>query len=318
VDEAWSHLEQYSEMSPIIPDTPANLKFRTYATRHLKENSWEVETQSWAHHGTNRTLHNLIGKKAPGASSNQDIVILGAHYDTRIFSDKDPDLSKRHLPVPGANDGGSGVVVLLELARVLDIPPDIEIWLVFLDAEDQGQIADWVGGLSDGWCIGSTYFVEQLSPEVRQRVRVAIIIDLVGDFDLQLHKEGASDPKYVQDIWTAAAELGYSDTFLDIPGGSIIDDHVPFLRAGIPAVDIIQQTSRDGYFFFQWHHTTNDTIENVSPSSLEKVGRTLEYYLETEVKVPGFPDRTIGFITILALIIFIIIHKKSTVADHEN
>ena len=260
--------------------------------------------------------------------------VIGAHYDTRIYADRDPDPSKRELPVPGANDGGSGVAVLLELGRVLDIPKTLEIWLVFFDAEDQGGITEWTGGIS-GWCIGSTYFVEQLSVSDRQRIQVAIIVDIVGDFNLNLYKERASDPKYVQQIWDVATELGYSDSFVDKWGGSITDDHVPFLTAGIPAVDIIQQQSREGNIFIPEHHTTNDLIEYVSPSSLEKVGRTLEYYLETnlstitsvsttsltsktDVPVPSFHDISIGFITISALIIFLIIDKKSTTTDHKN
>ena len=320
---AWSHLEKYTKFSPIIPDSPGNLQLRTYVTRHLVNNSWEVELQSWRHQGSNRTLHNLIAKKSTSNGPTQGIVILGAHYDTRIIADRDPDHSKRHLPVPGANDGGSGVVVLLELARVLDLPQDLEIWLVFFDAEDQGGIPGWDGGIA-GWCIGSTYFVEQLSVLDREKIRVAIIIDLVGDFNLKLVKEGASDPTYVQEIWNVAADLGYSDCFVNQLGGSIIDDHQPFLQAGIPAVDIIQQMSREGYIFFRWHHTTNDTIDNVSPDSLEKVGRTLEYYMEhffsdkslvtssPDVLVPDFPVGSALPVAISILIICLIRGKLKT------
>ncbi|MFX0195540.1 MAG: M28 family peptidase, partial [Candidatus Hodarchaeota archaeon] len=173
-----------------------------------------------------------------------------------------------------------------------------------------------------------TYFVEQLSPLEQEKIRVAIIIDLVGDFNLILKKEGYSDPTYVQKIWQAAADLGYSDCFVNDIGYNIIDDHYPFLQAGIPAVDIIQQISRDGYSFFRWHHTLNDTIENVCPESLEKVGRTLEYYIEhyfsqdssnittltaseTETQLPSFPKESFRLITLSVLIIYILIQKKS-------
>ncbi len=326
---AFSYLEKYMELSPIIPGSQASLQFHAYATQHLEKYSWKVELQNWKHQGTNRTLHNLIAKKHSSNNSAKEILILGAHYDTRLLADKDPDFSKRQLPVPGANDGGSGVVVLLELSRVLDFLQDIEIWLVFFDAEDQGMIKGWDSdGLMDGWCIGSTYFVEQLSPLEQEKIRVAIIIDLVGDFNLILKKEGYSDPTYVQEIWLAAAELGYSDCFVDEIGSSIIDDHFPFLQADVPAVDIIQQRSRDGYSFFRWHHTVNDTIENVCPESLEKVGRTLEYYIEhyfsqdssnitslsaseTEIQLPSFPKESFTLITLSVLIIYILVQNKS-------
>ncbi|MFQ6125637.1 MAG: M28 family peptidase [Candidatus Heimdallarchaeota archaeon] len=322
---AFSYLEEYMELSPIIPGSPASLQFHTYATHYLEKYSWEVELQIWEHQGTSQILHNLIAKKHALNSITKEILILGAHYDTRLWADKDPDSLKRQSHVPGANDGGSGVVVLLELSRVLNFPQDLEIWLVFFDAEDQGNIPGWDGGIQ-GWCIGSTYFVGQLSPLEQEKIRVAIIIDLVGDFNLILKKEGYSDPTYVQEIWQAAAELGYSDCFVDEIGSSIIDDHFPFLQAGISAVDIIQQRSRDGYSFFRWHHTVNDTIENVYPESLEKVGRTLEYYIENklyqdsstiitqtaselETQLPSFPKESFTLLTLSVLIIYIFIQK---------
>ena len=324
---AFSYLEEYMELSPIIPGSPASLQFHAYATQHLEEYSWEVELQNWKHQGTNRTLHNLIAKKRSSNNITKEILILGAHYDTRLLADRDLDPSNRQSPVPGANDGGSGVVVLLELSRVLDFSQDLEIWLVFFDAEDQGGISGWDGGIR-GWCIGSTYFVGQLSPLEQEKIHVAIIIDLVGDFNLILLKEGYSHQTYVQEIWQAAADLSYSDCFVDEIGYSIIDDHIPFLEAGIPAVDIIQQRSRDGYSFFRWHHTVNDTIENVCPESLEKVGRTLEYYIEhdlsqlssiittltaseTETQLPSFPKESFTLLTLSVLMIYIFIQKKS-------
>lgn len=188
-------------------------------------------------------------------------VILGAHYDTRLFADHDPDPLKQLQPVPGANDGASGVAVLLELARVLpeDAPP---LWLVFFDAEDNGNIQGW------DWILGSRAFVEQLE----MRPEAVVIVDMIGGTGQDIYIEMNSDRALADEIWTVAADLGYADRFIAQPKYSILDDHTPFLQAGIPAVDIID-------FDYPYYHTTADTPDKVSAESLAAVGETLQEWL---------------------------------------
>ena len=269
----------------MLPGSTNNTLFLDHASDILENLTWEVDQQSWYYESTDTTLTNLIGmKKGDNATLDAPIVILGAHYDARFRADKDPDLLNRLLPVPGINDGGSGVAVLLELARVLKIPVGYEIWIVLFDAEDQGGIPGWTGGIA-GWSIGSTHFVQQLTETDQDRIELAIIVDLVGSPGLRLTKEGASTSEYVDAIWETGQLLGFNTTFLQIADNAIVDDHRPFLDVGISAVDIIQIRDRDGYAFSKWHHTRNDTIVNVAPESLYQVGRTLEEYLETKISL---------------------------------
>jgi len=299
---AFKHLEEYDQLAPLLPGSENSKEFLEYAKKTLENSLWSVEIQSWEH--TNRiTLNNLIAKKSNQNNNFKGIIVLGAHYDARAWADKDPDRNKRKDPVPGINDGGSGVVVLLELARIVSISEGYEVWIVLFDAEDQGGISGWKGGQS-GWIIGSTYFVKSLSDSDKNRLKLAVILDIVGDYNLNLHKERSSDDQQTNKIWDLANELGYGENFLDQTGSSIIDDHRPFINAGIPAVDIIQQRSKDGYDFFKWHHTTNDTIENIDRESLSKVGRTMEYYLETLELVPTSSDTILSFLIVSGVIIF--------------
>jgi Zn-dependent M28 family amino/carboxypeptidase len=165
-------------------------------------------------------------------------------------------------PVPGANDGASGVAVLLELARTLPPLDDQQIWLVFFDLEDQGRINGWE------WIIGSRAFVQNLS-EKPDRV---VILDMIGDADLQIYREWGSDPTITDAIWETASRLGYGDAFVNEVKYSILDDHVPFIDAGIPAVDIID-------FDYPYWHTLEDTADKVSPRSLEIIGLTITAWL---------------------------------------
>ena len=189
-------------------------------------------------------------------------VILGAHYDSRISADQDPDLNMRHLPVTGANDGASGVAVLLELARSLPQDLDREVWLVFFDLEDQGNQEGWE------WILGSRAFADSLEG----KPDAVVIIDMIGDADLNLYREANSDPQLTDQIWGLADELGYSSIFINSVKFSILDDHLPFIEKGIPAIDIID-------FDYPYWHTVQDTADKVSAQSLEVIGRVLHTWL---------------------------------------
>jgi Zn-dependent M28 family amino/carboxypeptidase len=163
--------------------------------------------------------------------------------------------------VPGANDGASGVAVLLELARVL--PDDtVPVWLVFFDAEDNGRIPGW------DWILGSREFVRN-NPLQPQAV---VIVDMIGDADLNIYKERNSNPELTEEILSVAKSLGYENVFLPEYKFSMLDDHTPFLEAGIPAVDIID-------FDYPYWHTVQDTPDKVSAESLQAVGETVQAWV---------------------------------------
>ena len=230
-------------------------KVQEWMREELESAGWQVEVQESELMG--HPIKNLIARR--GDESPQ--IILGAHYDTRLISDNDPDPAKQALPSLGANDGASGVAVLIELARVL--PEDsIPVWFVFFDAEDNGRIEGW------DWILGSREFV-RLNPV---HPHVAVIVDMVGDADLKLYKEGYSDPALTDEIWAVAASIENDHVFIPENKHHIIDDHLPFLQAGIQAVDIID-------IEYPYWHTTQDTLDKVSASSLQAVGETLQVWI---------------------------------------
>ena len=236
----------------------ANRKTADYIARTLKRYGWEVELQDYTYKGVNG--RNVIGKAGKGP-----LVIVGAHYDTRRLADNDPDTTQRNQPVPGANDGASGVAVLLELARALNRESlRNEIWLAFFDAEDNGRL--------DGWdfSVGSQTMAQNLTVTPQ----AVIVVDMVGDTDQKIYKERNSTATLQDALFQEATKLGYKDQFVSEFKYSMIDDHTPFLQRGFAAVDIID-------FDYPYWHTTQDTLDKISPASLERVGRVLMSYLQT-------------------------------------
>lgn len=238
----------------------------------------EVVMDDWENVEVNSLIVPVRNLEARSGSG--PVIILAAHYDTRIYADNDDDSIQQREPTLGANDAGSGVGVLLELARVISehYTLNAELRFVFFDAEDNGRIAPWstvLGGTTNGWIVGSSLYAEGLNPE-DDPVQLMILVDMVGDAEQRILMEGyslQSAPTIVEDIWQVAADLGYGRHFIPEARSPITDDHVPFLQRGIPAVDIIDLD-------YPYWHTTEDTLENVSPESLERVGRVLQVYLE--------------------------------------
>jgi Zn-dependent M28 family amino/carboxypeptidase len=251
-ERAYKDVKYQVSLGPRIPGTLGQEQFLKWLNEELAKYDWEVELQ--AHEIKGNTIINVVASRG----EDGQYILLGAHYDTRIYADLDPDPGMRSLPVPGANDGGSGVAVLLEMARILPDELPVPVQLVFFDAEDNGGIGDW------DWILGSRAFVQQLEipPEA------AIIVDMVGDADLKIYKEHNSDDDLMEQIWEQARLLGYDEVFLPEYKFSVLDDHTPFLEAGIPAVDIIDLD-------YPYWHTTADTADKVSVESLQIVGDTL-------------------------------------------
>ena len=257
---AYEHVLAQMAFGPRVPGTEAAGRTRLYIRNALLRVGWTPEQEAFTYEGVR--LVNLVARRGQGP-----VIIIGAHYDTRRVAERDPIPEKRSEPVPGANDGASGVAVLLELARVLRWDErQYAVWLYFFDAEDQGNLNGWP------WAVGARYAARNLPPNVD--VQAVIIVDMIGDADQQLYWERNSTPELKQSLWAIAAALGYGDYFLPEEKYTIIDDHVPFLERGIPAIDIID-------FDYPYWHTTQDTADKVSPDSLERVGRVVQQWVET-------------------------------------
>jgi len=253
---AYQDVVYQDSLGPRTPGSKAHQKTIDYIRSELQTANWEVEEQVVEVNG--HLLRNVIARR----SDVPPQIILAAHYDSRLMADKDPDLNKQQEPVPGANDGASGVAVLLELGRVLP-SNSVPTWLVFFDGEDQGHIPGW-----DEWSLGAQAFVDTFTV----KPRAVVVVDMVGDYDLNIYQEKQSDKRLIKEIWTVAYGLGYGKYFLPDEKYVIADDHVPFLNAGIPAVDIID-------IEYRYYHTSYDTADKVSPQSLEIVGRTIQVWL---------------------------------------
>ena len=261
-ERAYADVETQLSFGSRVPGSEGHEQLQQWMREELESAGWQVEIQTSEAFG--HPIENLVARRS--AESPQ--IILGAHYDTRMFADNDPDPEQQTNFVPGANDGASGVAVLLELARSLP-QNTVPVWLVFFDAEDNGRIEGW------DWILGSREFVKNnpIQP------RAAVIVDMIGDADLNIYKERNSNPALTEEIWSVAKALGYESQFIPEDKHSMLDDHTPFLEAGIPAVDIID-------FDYPYWHTVQDTTDKVSAKSLQAVGETLHVWITQQSEQP--------------------------------
>ena len=256
-ESAYQYVQAQMNFGPRPTGTDAHRKLGDYIMAQLKQLGWQVEEQPFEYLGVK--ARNIIAKQGAGP-----IVILGAHYDTRRQADNDPNPANHTQPVPGANDGASGVAVLLEMARTLNVDKtNREIWLAFFDAEDNGRLDGW------DWIQGSTYMASRLTVTPT----AMILVDMIGDADQQLYWDRNSDQALNEQLWQVAATLGYTATFFPQHKWTMIDDHLPFRQRGIPAVDLID-------FDYPYWHTVQDTTDKVGSLSLERIGRTITAWLE--------------------------------------
>jgi glutaminyl-peptide cyclotransferase len=258
-ERAYQDVAYQVNLGPRIPDSAAHQKLIDWATKSFSDSGWKVEIQKAARLG--HPIQNIIARRGSGSPW----IIIGAHYDSRMVADQDPDPAKRNQAVPAANDGASGVAVLTELARDLPASLNKQVWLVLFDAEDQGDIPGW------DWILGSTVVAENLPG----RPDAVIVIDMIGDANLDIYKEHSSNPGLTQQIWDEAARLGYGNQIIPQYKYSMLDDHTPFLNKGLPAIDMID-------FDYPYWHTTSDTTDKVSAKSLGIIGNTLYQWLITQ------------------------------------
>ncbi len=260
---AFAFLEEQCAIGPRYPGSPGHEAIRRYIERKLEEYGASVTRQPFeAVLSTGDTLRlvNIVGSYRPDA---RERILIGAHYDTRPRADRDPDPANRAKPILGANDGASGVAVLLELARLCSrAEPPVGVDLVFFDGEDYGE-----EGRTEDYLLGSRRYAKSLGA---RRPAAVIIVDMVGERDSRIPIEGysaAASPALCARIFGIARSLGVPN-FVQKAGPSIIDDHLPFIHAGVPAIDLID------FEFPQWH-TLADTPDKCSGESLAAVGAVL-------------------------------------------
>jgi len=266
---AFADLVKQTEFGPRVPGSQAADACLQFLKKSLEVNSAKVVLQSFTYYDGLRDkqlqLTNLL------ASFNQKArrrIFLAAHWDSRPMADRDPNPQNRNTPVPGANDGASGVAVLLEIARALnEREPPVGVDIILFDGEDYGR-----EGHLDEYFLGSRYFAQNVQ---HYRPQYGILLDMVGDSNLSLPIEGYSQeylPHIVNKVWTAAENLEI-DAFKRITGQYINDDHLMLIESGIPCIDIIDFEYPDVSNRF-WH-TLQDTPDKCSPQSLESVGTVL-------------------------------------------
>ncbi|HWO56677.1 MAG TPA: M28 family peptidase [bacterium] len=263
-DRAFADLARQVQFGPRIPGSGGHLQCVEWIIAQLRPLADSVWTQPFRGVILGRSdtvaMMNIIARFNPDAGER---ILLSAHWDTRPHADFDPDSTLRAQPIAGANDGASGVAVLLELARLFDsMPPPIGVDLAFYDGEDSGDYGDSPGR----WCQGSFHFAARLPA----RYRWAINVDMIGDKDLTIPIEANSyrlAPELVDRVWSQAEKLGET-AFQRARGSDVFDDHMPLLAKGITAINIID-------FDYPHWHTTHDTIDKCAPASLTAVGRVL-------------------------------------------
>lgn len=276
-DSAFSYVEEQVAFGPRVPNTAAHQAAGLWLADELRRHGAEVAVQKAAlkaFDGTILQASNIIGSFNPEAP---DRLLLLAHWDCRPWADEEPDEKNHKTPVDGANDGASGVGVLLELARILGENPQSKgIDILFVDAEDWGTHDD-----DSSWALGAAYFVDHpFKPGYRPSE--AILLDMVGGRNAVFRREYFSQqaaPGLNDKIWNAAARIGRSDRFINEIGGGVTDDHLRFIEAGIPAIDIIEFQPNSPTGFNPTWHTLSDNLQNIDKNTLHSVGATLVEYI---------------------------------------
>lgn len=279
-DSAYQFIQKQVDFGPRIPNTAAHKKAGDYFVAKFKTYGATVKVQEFTattFDGEKVSLRNIIASFNPDKKKR---ILLAAHWDTRPFADKDKD--KPHATFDGANDGGSGVGVLLEIARNLSQQPtDAGIDMILFDGEDWGERVDTKGpklpaNLESWWCLGSQHWAKNKHVP-NYSAYFGILLDMVGAKNGKFAFEAVSldyAPSVVDKVWKTAAKLGYSNVFINVKDGQLIDDHVFVnIHAKIPMIDIVSYDDAGG--FGDYHHTQKDNMSNIGKETLAAVGQTV-------------------------------------------
>lgn len=282
-DSALAYLDRQLAFGPRTPGSEANRRCGDWIITSLRAAGADsVIVQEVV----SVPARNILGRFRGSAPGPRRKVLLLAHYDTRPWADQDPDPANHNKPVPGANDGASGVAVLLETARQLSLQrPAVDVDLLFVDNEDSG-ISDGSTESSDTWARGTQAWIQELPYGADEPAPAyAILLDMVGGKGARFHREYYSEqlaPALLDRVWAVARSLGMSARFPDSPGGAVVDDHLWVNRAGIPAIDIIEsQNPATGSFPAHWH-TLADDRSAIDPATLETVGKLVNTVIRNE------------------------------------
>ncbi len=282
---AFDLLRAQCDFGPRPPGSAAHAQCRDFLIERLRPLVDEIATQNWTQPitrgpgaGRSFAMTNILGViRGRSVVDRKDgtwgpSLMLCAHWDTRPVADQEPSAANRRQPIMGANDAASGVAVLLEIARVLkDKRPEQTVLIAFWDGEDLGE-----------FFYGSRYFAKTSSTPAGKKWRPqrAILLDMIGDRDLQCNRELTSlryAPELYQEVLNAAVDLGLSQHF-DGPAIEVQDDHLPLNQAGIPAIDLID-------FNYPYWHTLHDTPDKCSPESLKVIGDVLLRVINTSGRI---------------------------------
>lgn len=269
-DTAYMYVQKQVDFGPRVPGTVQHAKCAQYLYTELGKYADKVlmqQGEATTFDKTKITIKNIIGEFNPEAKNR---VLLFAHWDTRPFADE--DTKDKDKPILGANDGGSGVGILLEVARQLNInKPTWGVDIIFFDAEDWGSPQ-----VENSYCLGSQFW-GKTPHKPNYKANYGILLDMAGATNATFLMEGISKqtaPQVLQNVWQTAHQLGYYNYFLYTDYGGITDDHYYVYKAtGIPCVDIIHIEPNGGFGSF-WH-THNDNMEVISKNTLQAVGETL-------------------------------------------
>jgi hypothetical protein len=289
-DSAYYYIQKQVEFGPRIPNTPPHYQTGIYLEMKLRSFNASVELQEFqeaTYNGEVLSLKNIIASFHPEKTRR---ILLAAHWDTRPFSDKDPE--NPQMPFDGANDGGSGVGVLLEIARIVSIqePQTAGIDIIFFDGEDYGEPEfnkeEVINSGKIYWCLGSQYW----SKNKHKRNYMAyygILLDMVGGRGATFYKEGGSmqfAKKIVEKVWDAGHTSGFGQYFINQTSPGITDDHIFVNRdAKIPMINIVEYDPEDpNSYFGPYHHTQDDNMELIDKNTLKAVGQTLLHVIYNE------------------------------------
>ena len=278
-DSAFYFVEKQVLFGPRVPGSKAHADCADWMASKMKEYADEVVVQDFkakVYHGKIYSGKNVIASFNPDSRSR---ILLGAHWDTRPYADHDPNPENHNTPIDGANDGGSGIGVLIEVARQLKIKrPDVGIDIIFFDLEDYGEPQGTQSDLEHSWCLGSQHWSKN-PHKPAYNARFGILLDMVGGPKAEFAREGTSmyyAPDIMNKVWDIAAQLGYSNYFTSRLSPSIIDDHMYVNKyARIPMINIVEYNPNSKSYFNPRWHTLQDNMDGIDRNTLQVVGEVV-------------------------------------------